>query len=75
MDQSLILLCLKKFRVVTIFFKGKQIIKFLKFIYNLGQGGLVITPWIARPTGALSRLACIVGGSHCGSSDVSIHSP
>ena len=44
MDQSLILLCLKKFRVVTIFFKGKQIIKFLKFIYNLGQGGLMTTP-------------------------------
>ena len=32
--QSLIILSLKKFRVVTHFFKGKKIIKFLNFIYN-----------------------------------------
>ena len=32
--QSLIMLGLKNFRMVTHFFKGKKIIKFLKFIYN-----------------------------------------
>ena len=32
--QSLIILGLKKFRVVTHFFWGKKIIKFLNFIYN-----------------------------------------
>ena len=32
--QSLIILNLKKFRVVTHFFKGKKIIEFLNFIYN-----------------------------------------
>ena len=32
--QSLIILSLKKFRVVTHFFKGKKIIKLLNFIYN-----------------------------------------
>ena len=32
--RSIIILGLKKFRVVTHFFKGKIIIKFLNFIYN-----------------------------------------
>ena len=32
--KSLIMLGLKKFRVVTNFFKNKKIIKFLKFVYN-----------------------------------------
>ena len=32
--KSLIILSLKKFRVVTHFFKGKKIIKFFNFIYN-----------------------------------------
>ena len=32
--QSLIILNLKKFRVVTHFFKGKKFIKFFNFIYN-----------------------------------------
>ena len=32
--QSLIILGLKNFRMATHFFKGKKIIKFLKFIYN-----------------------------------------
>ena len=80
MDQSLILLCLKKFWMVPIFFKGRQIIKFLKFIYNLdlffrSRWSCNHPPWIARPIGALNRLACIVGGSHRGSSYISIYSP